>query len=518
MTPPDSLTELNNSETTVMSVLSAPISQAPAIVSVPTATHSDRRFAGGIAWTAAAKWSSQVFSWASLFVVARVLLPSDFGLVGMAAIYLELAQYFSEFGFGSAIVTLRDVTEEQTRQINTLCVLSGVVAFAVSCAAAVPLGLFFRAPQLPAVVVAMSATFLLSGFQTVPYSLLQKDLEFRVLSIIDASRGVAQALTVLFLALFGFGYWALVIGNLVAAATSAAVPLIFRGRGLARPHIHSVKTAIVFSWRVLVARMSWAAYSNADFLVAGRMLGSTALGFYTIAWNLAFAPQEKVTSLITQVAPAFFSAAQTDYAALRRYLCRLTEGLSLIIVPAALGLALVASELVPLALGRKWSGAIVPLELLAVFASFRSLTTLFAPVLTALGEVRFVMWYNLAALVLLSTSFYIGSREGTTGIALAWVTVYPLIALSLYRWTFRRIHMGFREYFAAVRPSLSGSLAILLFVLPLKWVLPGSWPAYVRLGLEVLTGVLTYSAVLLLFYRDRLRAFREFVQKEESLD
>jgi PST family polysaccharide transporter len=474
----------------------------------------DKHLVGGIAWTAAAKWSNQILSWAFMLIVARLLSPSDFGLVGIAAIYFDLATNFSEFGLGSAIVTLRDLSGEQVRGLNTFSLLASLVGFVFSCGAAIPLGVFFRSPQLPPVVVAMSASFLISGFQTVPKALLQKKFQFRLLSIIDAVQALAQTLAVLVLALRGFGHWALVIGILVAAMTRTVCLLAWCHPGFARPRFGAIKRAVTFSWHVVVSRMAWTTYTDADFIVAGRVLGTASLGAYTFAWNLANAPVDKISSVVTGVTPAFFSAVQTDHAALRRYLRTLTEGLSMITIPTTLGLALVASEFVPLALGRKWEGVVVPLQILACYASFRSITTLLGQVLTALGETRFVMWNTLAAFVLLPTAFVIGSRWGAAGIAWGWIVGYPLVALPLYRRTFREINMRVSEYFGAVRPSLDGSLAMAAFVLLLKWALPSTWPLLFRFGLEVLTGAVTYCILMLAFHRDRVLAFWYLIQKK----
>ena len=152
-------------------------------------------------------------------VVARLLLPSDYGLVGMAAIYINLFTLFSEFGIGTAVVTLQDLSEHQVAQLNTVSVLTGLLGFLISAAAAVPLGKFFRAPNLPLVVVVLSCGFVVSGVRTVPYSLLQKELRFKLLAIIEGMQGVVQAAVTLVLAFLGFGYWALVLGILSFSVT-----------------------------------------------------------------------------------------------------------------------------------------------------------------------------------------------------------------------------------------------------------------------------------------------------------
>ena len=138
-------------------------------------------------------------------------------------------------------------------------------------------------------------------------------------------------------------------------------------------------------------------------------------GAYALAWNLANVPLEKVTSLVTTIIPSYFAAVQTEPAELRRYLRTLTEALAVATFPATIGLALIARELVPLAMGQKWEAVIAPLEVLSVYVAFRSVVALLPKVLTAVGNARFVMWNDLVALVILPTAFYIGSHWGIRG-------------------------------------------------------------------------------------------------------
>jgi PST family polysaccharide transporter len=250
--------------------------------------------------------------------------------------------------------------------------------------------------------------------------------------------------------------------------------------------------------------------------VAGRTLGVAPLGVYTFAWNLATMPIEKISTLVGRVTPAFFSVVQDQDAALRRYLRSLTEALAFVTFPATLGLALTAGEFVNFVLGEKWVGVIAPLQLLAIFASFRSITILLPVVLTALRETRFVMWNTLFAAVLLPATFYVGSQWGTVGIAWGWIIAYPVTAVLLYRRAFRRLGMSVREYLRAVRPALNGSLAMAGLVLFLKWILPGSVPLSLRLVLEVVLGAITYGIVVFTFHRDRVRLFWGLFQQKRG--
>jgi PST family polysaccharide transporter len=231
-----------------------------------------------------------------------------------------------------------------------------------------------------------------------------------------------------------------------------------------------------------------------------------------MAWTLANVPIEKLTSLVTNVLPTYLAAAQKDPPALRRYVRSLTETLAVATFPATIGLGLVARELMPLALGHKWDGVIVPLEILSSYAAFRSIVALLPKVLTAVGNARFVMWNDLAALIILPLAFYIGAHWGTAGIAWGWVAAYPLVAFPLYWKTFKTIQMNPGEYFRSLRPALDSTLAMALGVGILKWQLSEHTPVLLRLMLEIGTGALVYVSTAWLLHRQRMLGFLEMAK------
>src|SRR2546425_2308677 len=214
---------------------SLPISGLTAPDSVGDLRALDRSLVHSIAWTSGAKWAGQLLAWASTLIVARLLTPEDYGLVGMAAIYLGLITLVSEFGLGSTVITLRDLSEEQVAQLNGLALLIGAGSCALSCVAAIPLGRFFRAPQLPAVVATMSTAFLITAFKTVPVSLLQREMRFRALAFIETWRAVLLAVSMIAFALLGLRYWTLVIGGVLSAALSTGATLALRRHRLPWP-------------------------------------------------------------------------------------------------------------------------------------------------------------------------------------------------------------------------------------------------------------------------------------------
>lgn len=482
----------------------------------PESPSLDATLVRGIAWTGAVKWGSQILSWASTIVVARLLLPSDYGLVAMATTFLALIALVNEFGIGSTIIALRTLRDEQIAQVNAFAVLMGLAGFCIAGLAAQPLGAFYRSPELPAVVVVLGSGFLIGSFRSVPSALLTRDLKFSTGAILEGGQAILLTSLTMALAWAGFGYWAIILGNVGSSVAATGVVLLRYGHRFAVPDWTAMKEVLSFSSHAMGTRVTWALASSADVFIAGRVFGQAALGAYTFAMTLANIPMEKVTGLVNQVSPAFYSAVQSDYAAIRRYFLRLTEGLALLTFPLAVGLAFVAEEAVPLILGEKWTGAIAPLGILAAYTGFRAISTLLPPILFVTGGVRFGTLNGLWALLLFPCAFYAGSRWGTIGIAACWIVVHPLYMGPIYWRVFRTIQATVAEYIFALRPALTGVCAMAVAVLVLKQTVLPNLSLPVRFAGEVLGGAAAYVLCVLGLHRDRCRKFVDLLKQARA--
>lgn len=477
----------------------------------------DRTLVHGVSWTGGVKGVGLLISWASTILVARILSPEDYGLVAMAAIYLGLTTLVTDFGLGAAIVALRDLSEEQISQLHAVSLLVGFAAFVVSCLAAVPLSRFFGAPALAAVVVVMSASLVLDSLRTVRTALLARALRFKYLAMLEGLKVLVAASLTLTLAAFGAKHWALVLGNVIAALVVTLFLLTRLPQRFARPRYSSLESSLTFSSQLLMGQIAWYGYSNADFLIAGRVLGKVALGEYTLAWTLTNTPGEKMMAIFGRIMPTMFAAVQRDAAALRRYFFLFTEALAILIVPSSVGLALVAPDFVLLLFGAKWSAAIVPLQVLCCYASIHILATPLTPVLQVKGQASFPMRMGFYALAILPLAFYFsGARWGTVGIAAVWLVVYPVILLPIYLRVFRTLGIRLREYLACLGPTLVSAALMTIVVLMIRALAPAAWPLAVRFSLQVLCGAVAFAGAALFLERRRLGALADFLRAIRS--
>jgi len=468
----------------------------------------DRSLIRGIAWTGAMRWATQLLGWASTLIVARLLAPTDYGLVGMAMVYLGFIHLINEFGLGAVIVQRRDLAADQLARLAGFALLLGVGFVVVSALVSGAVAEFFGEPTVRWIIPVASLAFLTSALQVVPQGLLTRDLDFRRLAWADGAEAVLAALTTLALAALGIGYWALVLGPLAGRLTSTVLVNIWRPQPIAWPRrFGTISGAVTFGWHLVVSRLAWYLYSNADFTIVGRLLGKAALGAYTIGWTLASIPVDRITALVASVTPPVFSAVQHDPPALQRYLKNLTEALALITFPAAIGMALIADEFVPLVLGTQWRSAVAPLQLLALSAALRSVSPLLPQIIVSRGHAKGNMQLTLVTALVLPVLFYFGSRWGTAGVAAAWLVGHPLLVMPLYlSYALRLTGLPFPAYLRSLWPAASTTLAMAVAVWVVRLATPDPWHPGVKLAAHVVTGAVVYAAVLYGCHRPRVRA------------
>jgi len=195
---------------------------------------------------------------------------------------------------------------------------------------------------------------------------------------------------------------------------------------------------------------------------------------------------------------------QNNDAALRGYVLTITQSLSLLTLPATLGLALVADDFVTAVLGPKWANSVLPLRILAVYSAVRAITSFFTPLLNTRGQSRFVMWNHILAALAFTAAFYLGSRWGIVGIALVWPLLYPFTVIPLFIRMINDLKLPLHTYVSSLFPALSGSLIMIVSLLILKSVIPAR-AIHARLAIEIGAGAAIYCVTIAGLYPGQLR-------------
>jgi PST family polysaccharide transporter len=477
---------------------------------LPDKRKLDVAFVAGFVWTAGGKWASQLVTWISVVVTARLLSPSDFGLMEMAGVSVTLANLLAEFGIGAAVLQMRELDRRVLSQMNTAAVLFSAVACAASFAVAPLLAGFFRSEPLRVLIGVNSLGLLLVALQTVPAGLLQREMDYRRLSIGEAAQAVVQAAGTIVCAVAGLGYWSFVIGAGAGRMVAAGLTMYWQPVPFALPRWRDVARPLRFGIEIALARVAAAASSQADAVVIGRVFGESALGGYRLAMTLASAPAERIGTLIMRVTGPLFARIQHERDLLRRYFTIISEVLALALFPCVFGLAAVAPDVIAVVLGPQWESAAVPLQWLAVFMAFRSLASLVQQVMASLRDTGFLMWMSVLNCVVMPAAFVAASWWGTGAVAASWIVLSPVTLLPYGVRLFRAIDCPFRQYVHVLMPSLAGSAAMILAVWAVgRFLPPGVAPVW-RLGIQVAAGGAVYGAVLLGPYRQRVLHYVRF--------
>jgi O-antigen/teichoic acid export membrane protein len=480
---------------------------------VPSVGALDRTIVHGMTWTAGIKLATIVVSWTCTILLARILSPQDYGIFTMATVYVGLTSMVTDFGLGAAIIALPELSDKLAAQLHTAAAIVGSAAFAISCIAAVPVSRFFKTPNLAPVIIVVSSVLIFDSLRMVPTARLGRQMRLKDLALLDGTRALIALALAVPLALLGARYWTLVVGNVVAAFVITAVVLVRLPQRFARPIFHEVKSTLNFSSHFLTNQLAWYGYSNADFVVAGRILGKLALGQYNLAWTIVCAPGDKILSIFGRVMPMVLANVQRDLQALRRYFLLFTEVLAILIIPVSVGLFLVADDFVVLVFGAKWAAAVVPLQLLSFYMAIHVVAAPTDHLLQSTGDARFPARCRFVMLAILPVAFYLsGNHWGTAGIAAMWLVVYPVLLIPIFAKTFRKLGISVRDYAATIGPTLISAALMVLVVLAIRASAPAAWPLSSRFALQVLSGVAAFSVAALFIQRRRLAVLAEFVR------
>ena len=460
------------------------------------------RIARSLVWVVWSRGVVQILSLASTLLVARLLTPEDYGVMALAAMWTYIILMVAELGLGAAIVQFRDLDE---RELNTCFWLTlGLAGFGyfVLYAAAPAIGAWFGNPTLSPVLRVLGLTLPLAALRAVPDAMLRKRLELDKVSKAEIASAVAAMPLVLGTAWAGGGVWALVAGALIVPLVQGAMTFRFVGwsPGL-RIGGSRLPSIIRYSLAALGARLCWALYYEADTFVLGKVAGGAVLGFYSMAKQLALLPVDKIYLVVNQLAPPLMAELQADRHAMGTALLRGLRLVAWTTFPMTIGLALVAGDLVHIALTDKWSPAVPIIYVLCIYAAIRSVALLLPSVLMAQYRARFVFGYNVLLLGLMPVAFWIGARwAGAIGVAAAWALVYPIPVIWMASEALRGVEVSWKTLCIELGRPLAATLLLVAAMVAANWAL-ASWVVVGRLAVTSLAGAAAYAVGLWKFGR-----------------
>lgn len=426
------------------------------------------RIATGVGWMFLFKLIDRGLAIVSTLVLARLLMPADFGLVAMAMAVIAVLELITSLSFDVVLIQKPALQRAHYDTAWTLNALLSLACAALTAALAHPAALFYGEPRLSAVMFVLAVAWAIGGLENIGIVDFRRHLNFRrEFHFMAAKRILGFAITI-GLALTLRSYWALVIGTVIGRAFGVALSFYmhpFRPR----PCLAATRELFAFSSWLLINNLLAVAQTRYPHLVIGRLFGPQSLGIYTVGSEIAQIPSTDLLAPINRVVFPGLARLADDVARLRATFQDATALTAFFAVPAACGLAAVAHPLVLVLLGERWLDAIPVIQTLAFVAALYGVTSINSPAFLALGEPRFITTIAaLRLLLLIPLVWLLSQRFGILGAAYAELATYAMAAVLSSSRILSRLQISAAALFSRLWRSLSASAvmgyAVYLFV------------------------------------------------------
>lgn len=464
----------------------------------------------GVKWNTLAMVISSVLQFAALAILARLLTPADFGLMGMVMVVINFAQALADMGMSNAIIQKKTVPKDHLSSFFWLNVFTAVLLSVLTLLLRPLAVLYFEKPALSGYLSFAALIFLFSSASQTFTALLAKGLQFRTLALTEVLATTAYSISAIAFALHGLGVLSLIFGQLVRSSFfSLLLFLIFRKIWLPGLHFRMRELHEYFSFGLyqMGERILNFLNANVDYLVIGRFLGPSALGYYSLAFQLMTFPLNRINPVLTKVAFPAFSRIQDDNARLRSGYCRVIGYISLVSFPLLFGMLLLAPEFIDLVYGSDWRPCVHSLQVLALVGIFWSVGNPVGSLLLAKGKANVGFYWNLFAVAMTSLGVLFGVRWGIEGVAWSLLALQVPFFFIIQPIVNRLMDLKLSEYFGAIRTACISSIAMVTIVLVLRRLL-GATGAPLVFGIGLAGGFIAYA---LTFYASNKQMYFELI-------
>jgi O-antigen/teichoic acid export membrane protein len=465
----------------------------------------DLKMAKGAIWMVLARFLDRTIALTSTVILARLLVPEDFGLVAMATAILAVLELFVSFGFDAALIRNPAATREHYDTAWTMNVLLGTGIAIAMWLAAGPAADFYDEPRLTRVIQVLALAAFISGFENVGVVAFRKELRFRQDFNLMFYKKLATFLIAIPLALWLRNYWALVAGSVAARLVSVGLTYLLHEY---RPRLSLAARGELFhfgKWLIVGNAIYFMGTRSADFII-GKLSGAHQLGIFNIAYETSNLPTSDLIAPINRAIYPGYAQKAHDLALLRKSFLDVIGLVALLAVPAGVGIAAIAGLMVPLVFGANWLEAIPVMEVLAIYGVFLALKSNNHYIYLAQGSPRTATALGVIQTALLVPLVVIGgNRAGAVGAAVGYLCAQILFTPVSVGFLRRALQLPMMELTRAFyRPLVAG--AVMYTVVR---TIATSWPvdhaSSLTLAVPTLVcvalGVVLYGTTLYILWR-----------------
>ena len=457
----------------------------------------------GTVWVYISKYSAKLLVFISTAILARLLTKEDFGLAGYALLALTFIDFIEGLGIRQALIYY-DEDDERTNTGFWLGLLVGGILFIAAWFIVAPAaGWFFKDPQAVPITRALAFSMPLSALTLVHQALLEKKMDFKRQVFPDLANSIGKGAISISFAFLGFGAWSLIYGQLAGGiATVLAFWAVIRWRPAFRLSREYIRPLMTYGTQIIYNDALGTLLANLDYLLIGRLLGSAALGVYTLAFRIPELLIKQFSGILGKVIfPAYAAMRHTENGLKNGFLLTL-QYVNMMTVPMGLGLALIAKPTILVFFGEKWLEGTQALIAISIYSLLRAMVFNVGDVYKALGRPDILVKIHIGqAVVSLPALWYSAAVLGTIT-AVAWTQVVLILIANIAKLIISKkiIECSYREIVQALRPSLVSGLVMSVVVFGVLQGISSTTPALQLITGGVL-GVVIYAGTLLLLER-----------------
>ncbi len=424
-------------------------------------------------WAFMLRGSGFALTTLKLIILARLLSPSDFGLMAIALLAISMLEAFSQIGFLPALVQKKEDIKEYLNTAWTVTILRGLALTTILFLTAPYIATFFNDPEAESILQVVAFSILLQSSFNIGVVYFQKELQFKKQFAFEISGTIIDFIVSVVAAIILRSAWALVLGLLAGTLVKCIVSYIIHPYR-PRPKIEFLMAKELFSYgKWILGSNVWIFLgAQIDNIVVGRFLGSASLGIYQLAYRIANVPATEITYVIGRVAFPTYSKIQDQEDTLKKAYFRTMSLTTAISIPAALGLVALAPEFTTVFLGEKWIPMIQVMQLLAIAALIKSVVSTGSPLFIGSGNPNFEFRMQLVrSLIMLICIYPLTDLLGISGAALCVILSAIGMAAVWYPLTRKVTRAPWENYALSIGPPLLGSLimAACFYFLTLNW-------------------------------------------------
>jgi O-antigen/teichoic acid export membrane protein len=467
----------------------------------------------GVKWSAISQFGTQVVVMAGSVILARLLSPGDFGLMALLTVLAGFAGYFANFGFSTALIQQKEVTDAELSSVFWVNVLAGIILFFLFFLGAPRLAVFFKEPIIEPLTKVISVNFLLSSLSFIHYTLLNRRLAFKELAIVTFGAVVISYAGAIILAYKGFGVWSLLIQSLLSAlALSVGYFYFSRWRPqfiFSKKSLHGLSKV---GFQVFIISILDYVALNIDTLLIGKFINKRQLGEYGRSNAFLMLPVVNVTAVISRVILPSLAHIQDDKPRVAAIYFQAARFIAAITFPMMIGLAVVAHPFVLVIFGEQWLGMVPMLQCFSVLGILASLNSLHDPVIVSQG--RTDLLFRLAPFEkgLLILAIFGGLYWGVFGIIICKMVANFILVIPKVWIVGKAIEKRVGNIYANVSPFLIMALSMGVVVFFAGKIMPPHLGVAVLLGAQVVSGIVSYGLFILILRPKVLTELRSIMR------